>query len=335
MTPSQQSRDDYSAGDGPVLIAGATGFVGRHLRVALDAAGVAQRLCTRDVARAHAKEPGRDWVAFDLDRPETFAAALQGCRAAYFLVHQVGVGSDYCQRERLGAEHFAFAAAEAGLERIVYLGGVLPPASKRSRHLQSRADTGEILRNGTVPATELRAAMVIGKGSISWQMVRDLATRLPAMVLPSWLRNASWPIAVVDVVFALLHALFDEQTGCFEIPGPERISHRDMLTRVALAMGKRPLMFGVPILSPRLSSYWIGLVTSVELRVATELVQGLVTDLDPSGTAFWQHHPQHALEPLDSAVPAALADDEGTVDPSETMRRRLVLLGEQLRSVSS
>lgn len=324
----------YSAADGPVLITGATGFVGRHLRVSLDAAGVAQRLCTRDVARARAKEPERDWVAFDLDRPETFAAALQGCRAAYFLVHQVGAGSDYCERERLGAERFAIAAAEAGLGRIVYLGGVLPPLSKRSRHLQSRADTGEILRNGTVPATELRAAMVIGKGSISWQMVRDLATRLPAMVLPSWLRNASWPIALVDVVFALLQALFDEKTGCFEIPGPERISHRDMLSRVARAMGKRPLMFGVPILSPRLSSYWIGLVTSVELSVATELVQGLVTDLDPSGTPFWEHHPQHALEPLDATVETTLAD-EGSVDPSEAMRRRLVLLGEQLRSVAS
>jgi uncharacterized protein YbjT (DUF2867 family) len=176
-----------------ILLTGATGFIGSHVAIALAAAGY--------------EEPGRSWVEVDLERPDTLPAALAGCAGAIYLVHGMGTGrDDYPEHERVGAETFASAAATAKLSRIVYLGGVVPPRGA-SRHLRIRARTGEILRAGAVETIELRAAMVVGAGSASWGMVRDLARRLPAMVLPRWLRNVSYPIAVEDVVKGLIAAL--------------------------------------------------------------------------------------------------------------------------------
>lgn len=293
-----------------ILLAGATGFVGRHLYPALISAGWDVSCATRDVASARQRHPDRQWVPFDVERPASLQPALQGCDAACYLIHSMAGGADYPEREARSARNFVAAAEASGVSRIVYLGGVLPAGSRVSKHLSSRQKTGEILRSGTVSTIELRAAMIVGSGSASWTMVRDLAARLPAMILPRWLRNHSHPIAIDDVVWGLLAALTwpDQGSRVFELPGPERISHRDVLRRVASLMGTTRLMVNVPVLTPRLSSYWIALVTRVDLDLAKELVEGVRYDLDPHETTLWEHV---AHEPMTIEKAARLAlDDE-------------------------
>ncbi len=311
-----------------ILLTGATGFIGSHVEIALAAAGHEVRCATRSPSKARAQHPERTWVELDLERPETLPTALVGCDSAIYLIHGMGQGhDDYPERERACAEAFAAAAAKAKLRRIVYLGGVVPQQGA-SRHLRSRERTGEILRGGTIDTIELRAAMVIGVGSASWGMVRDLARRLPAMVLPRWLRNASYPIAVEDVVAGLVEALAIPGKGSrlFELPGPQRITHRDMLVRTIEAMGRKSRMFNVPVLTPRLSSYWIALVTRTDLAMAKELVEGVRFDLEPLGESLWNSVP-HVPMGLDDAIRTALGDDATPKVPSDAMRRRLVSIG--------
>jgi uncharacterized protein YbjT (DUF2867 family) len=241
-------------------------------------------------------------------------------------MHAIVEGGDYPAREARAAEAFAAAADAADVRRLVYLGGVAPQGSG-SRHLKSRLRTGEILRAGRVPAFELRAAMIVGHGSASWQIVRDLAVRLPAMILPRWLQNHSWPVDIADVVFALLRSLDlpEDSAGWYDVPGPERLSHRQMLERVASHLGNRPVMFGVPVLTPRLSSYWIAVVTRADLKMAQELVEGLRTDLDPTGTVLWDLFPEHERVTIDAAIAGALDDERlphATI-PTPRMRERL------------
>lgn len=310
---------------GLILVTGATGFIGRHVVVALRAAGHTVRCATRSPTRARADAPDLDWIAVDVLRTETIVTALAGCDAAVFLVHAMGPGhhDDFPELERKSAEAFAAAAAAAGVRRIVYLGGVVPEVSA-SRHLRSRQRTGEILRAGSVETIELRAAMVIGAGSASWVMVRDLARRLPAMVLPRWLRNTSFPIAIEDVVYAIVAAISLRSRGSriYELPGRERVTHRDMLIRVAAAMGHHRFMINVPILTPRLSSYWIALVTRTNLALARELVEGVRTNLEPVHESLWVEI-GHVPMPIDEAIRRALADDDDVTVPSAAMRARL------------
>lgn len=314
-----------------VLLSGATGFVGRYLRPALEGAGYQVRCATRRPQEAAQSDPSGEWVHFDLERPETLGPALSGCDSAVFLVHSMGQGrEDYPERERAGALAFRAAAEAEGLRRVVYLGGVAPQG-KPSKHLQSRIDTGALLRGGALSTLELRAAMVIGEGSSSWQIVSDLARRLPAMLLPAWLRNHSWPLGIDDVVAGILIALQREgaESAWYEIPGPERISHADLLRRVAQLLGKRPMLLSIPVLSPRLSSYWIGLVTRADLSLARELVEGLRSDLDPSGPALWDLAPDYARQSLEDAVQRALADAETPAPPGPERKAGLVALGQR------
>lgn len=320
-----------------ILLTGATGFIGSRLCVALEAAGYRVRCATRDPVRARLREPTRSWVALDLERPETLGPALAGIDAAFFLIHGMGPGHapDYPAREAAGAIAFAAAAATAGVRRIVYLGGVIP-ASGTSRHLASRQRTGELLRDGASEALdviELRAAMIIGAGSASWTMVRDLARRLPAMLLPRWLLNSSYPIAVEDVVVGLLSALALPRNGSqvLELPGAERVTHREMLVRTAAAMGRKSRMLTVPVLTPRLSSYWIALVTRTDLAMAKELVEGVRFDLEPTGTSLWDLG-THAPMALDAAIRLALADDGAADSMSPAMVARLEELGKAHRA---
>ncbi len=312
-----------------ILLTGATGFIGRRLAVALQAAGYTVHNASRDPDKAREREPSRNWIALDLERPETIAPALAGCDAAFYLMHGMGPGhgSDYPAHEAAGAEAFAKAAATAKLRRIVYLGGVIP-ATGSSKHLASRERTGEILRAGATSVVELRAAMIIGAGSASWTMVRDLARRLPAMLLPRWLKNSSYPIAVEDVVAGLLSALELPGAGSqvLEVPGAERVTHRDILVRTAAAMGRKSLMLSVPVLTPRLSSYWIALVTRTDLAMAKELVEGVRFDLEPSGALLWDRI-THAPMALDAAIKLALVDDPSGDAPSPAMIERLRGIG--------
>jgi uncharacterized protein YbjT (DUF2867 family) len=237
-------------------------------------------------------------------------------------------GLDYEAREARNAERFAAAAKQAELKRIVYLGGVQPTGIP-SRHLRSRLQTGKILRHGFPSTVELRAAMVIGRGGSSWEMVRDLSVRLPLMILPKWLQYHSQPIAIADVVFALLAAftLPDAMAGAYDVPGPESISHRDLLRRVAIAHGGiGPLMIDVPVLTPTLSSYWIMLVTRANGALARELVQGLTSDLLAADEGIWQSVPQYRRTPLDQAIRQAFEDEQTRADPSPRAQHELILL---------
>jgi uncharacterized protein YbjT (DUF2867 family) len=233
-----------------------------------------------------------------------------------YLVHGMGRRSGYEEREQAAAVVLAEEAARAGVERIVYLGGVAP-LGPQSRHLQSRLWTGEILRAGPVPVFELRAAMIVGHGGTSWRIVRDLATRLPAMVLPRWLATRSRPIAIDDVVFGLETALDLplDCAGVHELPGPEILSAKDVLIRIARLRGTRPLTIDVPVLSPHLSSYWLKLITEADYHVARELVEGLSSDLLPTHPSLWSLAPDHRLVSFDDAASRALAQDRGSLRP--------------------
>lgn len=303
-----------------VLLTGATGFVGRHLDAALEVTNWTARRATRN--RARASEPG--WVHLDVEDETTLAPSLEGCDAAVYLIHSIDDSPDYPDREARSAEAFLAAAEQAGVRRIVYLGGVAP-SGLPSRHLQSRLRTGEILRSGHVSTIELRCGLIIGAGGSSWMMVRDLAARLPAMLLPKWLRFSSWPVWIEDVVLAVVAALDlpIEGSAWFDVPGPERMTHADFLARVAKSMGKDPRLLGVPVITPTLSSYWIALVTRADLALARELVQGLQSDLDPSGRIIWDHLEDEEPAPFQTSVYQALEDEASDRIPTPTLVQRI------------
>jgi len=318
------------AADRILLLTGATGFVGGAVWPALEAAGWHVRGLTRDAARAVARDPDHEWVQGDVGDPDAMARALAGVEAALYLVHGIREGAGYLEREFEAAAGFAAAAAAAGVKRIVYLGGVAPTGDG-SEHLRSRLAVGEALRAGTVPTVELRASMIVGHGSLSWLIVRDLAARLPVMILPRWLRSRTQPIGVDDAVIALVGALDlpIEANVWFDVPGPETLSGKEILDRTAVLMGLRePLSVDVPFLSPRLSSLWIRLVTRADWSVAREIVIGLTEDLLAHDDDFWSRigHPQ--LATFDQAARRALAADRG----SRPMRGPWALV-ERLRGV--
>ncbi len=305
-----------------LLITGVTGFVGGHLEVALAGADWEIVRATRN--RLKAANAG--WVHLDVEDEATIEPAMNGCDAAVYLIHSIDDSADYPEREARSALAFREAAERAGLQRIVYLGGVAPaPAAKSSRHLRSRLHTGEILRAGKVPTIELRCGLIIGAGGSSWMMVRDLAARLPAMLLPRWLQFSSWPVAVEDVVVAIARALDlpPQQSAWYDLPGSERMTHAEFLSRVARSMGKDPRLFGVPVITPRLSSYWIALVTRASLALAQELVQGLQSDLDPSGEIFWDLLDGEGPTAFQVAVEQALENEAATARPAPTLVARM------------
>lgn len=308
------------------LVLGATGFVGRALVSALRDAGEDVRAASRrPVEQASSATP---WVACDLALPETLPPALEGIDCAYYLVHSMGNAGAFRETERRCAGNLVRAAAASGCRRIVYLGGVAPRGTP-SEHLASRLEVGEILRAGGVPTLELRAAMIIGAGSASWQILRDLAVRLPFMLLPRWLESKSCPIALPDVITALLDArtLPLERSAWFDIPGPEALSARQLLLIVGALQGRRIPMVRVPILTPQLSALWLKLVTRANYQLARELVLGLTGDLLPQGAPFWErtgHAPRWLFQ---DAAARALANDTPTSSTARWVERFVRRLG--------
>lgn len=308
-----------------LLLTGATGFVGRHVRPALVHAGWDVVGATRDPQQAAQRFPREQWVQLDVADPDSVSAALEGCDAALYLVHGMGDGRDYAAAERRAAANFLAAAEKNRVRRIVYLGGIRPRGAV-STHLGSRLATGEVLRSGRVSTIELGASMIIGPGSESWRIVRDLAARLPLMVIPKWLESRSQPIAIEDVCAAMVHALRLDMYGSavFSLPGPETLSAREILRRTAELGGIRPLMFGVPFVSPRLSSYWIRLVTRANRHVASELVQGLTGDLVAEDDGFWDLLPAYQRTSFDVAASRALTAEAQTL-PASTRRAEALI----------
>lgn len=261
----------------------------------------------------------------DIGEPASLRSALEGCDIAYYLVH--GMGSHvalWAEDELRWAKNFAEAAGQAGVGRIIYLGGVAPQGPP-SEHLLSRLKTGEVLRAGPVPTLELRAGMIIGVGSASWTIVRDLAARLPAMVLPAWLSHRSEPVALEGVIAALLAGarLALPQSTWWDIAGPEALSGREILERLAAVMGRKPLLLKIPLITPRLSSHWIRLVTRADFSVARELVEGLTSDLLSTRPGYWEAAGLPAPMVLEEAVKQALAAEAGTLSAGGRMAEAL------------
>jgi uncharacterized protein YbjT (DUF2867 family) len=290
-----------------IAVAGASGFVGRALAAALMASGhevVA-------MARRAPELPGAETRAVDVADEAATRDALAGCDAAYYLVHSLGSG-DFRANDRMLAESFGNAAAVAGVVRIVYLGGL--GDDPQSEHLASRQEVGSSLGCGHVPVVELRAAVVLGAGSISFEMLRYLTERLPFMVCPRWVRTAIQPIALADVVRYLVAAL-DVEPATYEIGGADVTTYRDMIAAYANVRGlRRRLIVDVPYLTPRLSSYWLDLVTPVDRRVSHALVESLVTEVVVRDRA--RTDAAFGIEPvgLGDALVAALNEQMSAVD---------------------
>lgn len=271
-----------------ITVAGATGYIGGLLCRRLREEEREVRALARHPERSRElKEAGCEVRRGDVLEAETLAPALEGAEAAYYLVHSMGRGSDgdFAERDQQGAENFAAAAAAANVKRIVYLGGL----GQGSKHLDSRHATAQTLASGSVPVTYFRAAAVIGAGSESFRTAFYLVRRLPVMVTPRWVATRTQPIAVADTV-AYLAAAADLGLPVdreIEIGGPEVTSYGGMIDELARALGRRPpLRITVPLLTPSLSSLWIGLVTPVDAGVAKPLIEGLATETvvsDPSG----------------------------------------------------
>jgi uncharacterized protein YbjT (DUF2867 family) len=291
----------------PVLVAGATGFVGRRLTTALAEQGQVVRAMTRhpDDYRG-----AGDAVLGDPLRPETLPAAMRGCSAAYYLVHSLS-SADFAERDARAARAFGTAAAEAGLEQIVYLGGLGDDRDDLSPHLRSRREVEGLLGEGGVPVTVLRAAILIGDQGLSWEITRQLVEHLPAMVTPRWVNTRTQPIAVADVVEYLLGVLGHPaaQGRVFEIGGPEVLRYSTMLTRVAAIEGRPLPILPVPLLTPRLSSWWLALVTDVDTRAGRNLIDSMSTEVVVRDHAIRDLLPIE-LTTYDDAVRQALAERE-------------------------
>jgi uncharacterized protein YbjT (DUF2867 family) len=307
-----------------ILLTGATGFVGSRLYPALIAAGYDVMCATRDPECARRAHPERMYCLFDTARPDTLAAPLHGCAGSFYLIHGMAEGGNYVERERLGASAFRAAAESAGTGRVVYLGG-MRPRGRPSRHLRSRLETGEILRASRVPCLELQASMIIGAGSESFRIVRDLSARLPAMVLPAWSNSSMQPVGVSDVVAALVHAMAHrELRGAFALPGPETLSAREILLRTAHLLGRAPRMVGVPLVTPKLSAYWIRLITRADHNIASELVQGLRSDIVHDGLGYWEKLPGYRRQSFDVAARGALEGESLDLANTTLLVERLI-----------
>ena len=231
---------------------------------------------SRDARPLAARFPDTQVVAADLLEPSTLAPALEGVEVAYYLAHSMGGGeAGFAERDRLAASTFAQAAAAAGVARIVYLGGLGDDAADLSHHLASRHETGAELAAHGVPVTEFRAAVIIGSGSASFEILRHLTERLPVMITPRWVGTRCQPIGIRDVLDYLVGTLdHPDVTGIVEIGGPDVLSYGDMMRTYARLRGLRRLMIPVPVLTPRLSSYWVSLVSPVPAGIARPLTEG-------------------------------------------------------------
>lgn len=274
-----------------ILVTGATGYIGGRLIPRLVAAGHSVRALARDPRRIHAalrdlRGPAGarvELAAGDVLAAETLDRALQGVDVAYYLVHSMTTASHdgFADRDRAAARNFATAAARAGVQRIIYLGGLGDPAARLSEHLASRHETGDVLRRGPVPVTELRAAIIVGAGSASFEIIRDLAAKLPVMICPRWVRSRCEPIGITQVLDYLIGVLDHPQTmgQTLEIGGGEVLTYEAMMRQCAAEMGRRVRILTIPVLTPRLSAYWLNLVTAVPMSLAQPLVEGLRNDV--------------------------------------------------------
>ncbi|AGM06848.1 oxidoreductase [Amycolatopsis keratiniphila] len=319
------------------MVLGATGYVGGRLVPQLLEAGHEVRVVARSPEKV-AEEPWRDRVEVergDITDPSSIEAALTGCEVVYYLVHSLA-RKDFVDVDREGAKTVAEAAKTAGARRLVYLGGIVPDDEELSPHLASRAEVGRVLLDSGVPAIVLQAAVIIGSGSASFEMLRYLTERLPAMVTPRWVRNRIQPIAIRDVLHYLVHAadLPSDVNGAFDIGGPDVLTYLDMMRRYAVVAGlPRRAVVPVPVLTPWLSAQWVNLVTPVPKAIAVPLIESLVHEVvchdhaiaehipDPeAGLTHYEHAVELALSRIRNAdVPTRWSDASGDAAPSDPL----------------
>jgi uncharacterized protein YbjT (DUF2867 family) len=306
-----------------VLVTGATGYVGGRLVPALLEEGHTVRCVTRDVGRLR-DVPWRtrvEVVKGDVVNFDDVLRALDGVEVAYYLVHSLATGRDFEARDRKAATTFAAAASAARVKRIVYLGGLSPRDTALSPHLRSRTEVGEVFLAGDVPTVVLCAAVILGSGSASFEMLRYLTERLPAMVTPRWVRNRIQPIAIRDVIryLAAWASLPGEVNRSFDIGGPEVLTYIEMMQRYARVAGlRRRLIIPVPVLSPSLSSHWVNFVTPVPSAIARPLIESLRYEVicGEHDIAQWVADPPEGLTGFDQAVQFALARAAESVVPT-------------------
>ncbi len=297
------------------LVFGASGYIGSHLVPYLRDRGAEVRACARNIEVLEAREwLGVELAAADALRPETLTDALRGVDTAYYLVHSMAAGRDFPNLDAAAARNFAFAAAQNGVRRIVYLGG-LSPEAPRSEHLRSRQETGDILRAGDVPVTEIRAGMIIGPGSAAWEVIRDLVNHLPVMITPRWVSSKSTPIALDNLLHYLAEApKFEETAGqIYDVGGPDVLTYAEIMRSYANLVEKNLFIIPVGVLTPRLSSLWLRLVTSVPTNVARALIDGLSQDVIADDDRLRRLVPQELLGFREAAVAALEADRQHAV----------------------
>jgi uncharacterized protein YbjT (DUF2867 family) len=298
-----------------VLVTGASGFVGRRLVPALLEAGHDVVALVRDADRYDAPDGVEVTEADLLEPPVSFPSV----DAAYYLVHSMGTGGDFEARDRLAARTFIDAADAAGIERTIYLGGLGEEADRLSQHLRSRREVERILASGGAELTTLRAAIIVGEGSASFEIITQMAKRLPVMVTPKWVRTDCQPIFIDDVIAYLVGVLEAPETAgeTYEIGGPDVLTYQEILRRTAeLLAGRAPLIVPVPVLSPRLSARWLSLVTDVPRSVARPLVEGMRNTVVVTDHSI-DDHVDIEPTPFDEAIRRALGDRAVRSAPAE------------------
>jgi len=297
-----------------VLVAGASGFVGSHLARALVQGGYDVRAMTRQPEEYDGAGAA---VHGDVADPASLPDALAGVDAAYYLVHSLD-SPDFEDKDAQAARNFAAACQAAGVGQIIYLGGLGRDDEELSPHLRSRREVEHLLAGTDVPVTVLRAAVVVGHGGISWEITRQLVDHLPLMITPKWVDTRTQPIALPDVVRYLVGVLGEEKAlgRTFEIGGPEVLRYVDMLRRAAKIKRKPMPRVKVPLLTPRLSSYWLALVTDVDTKTTRTLVDSMTTEVIVSDRSIEEVVPGPTMG-YDDAVRLALKDREEALAPAD------------------
>ena len=298
-----------------VLLTGATGYVGGRLLRELQRTGVRVRcLARRPEFLRHVVDERTEVVRADVLDAGSLGPAFDGVHTAYYLVHSMGSSVAFEETDRRAAERFGAAARAAGVRRIIYLGGLGDAQAELSPHLRSRQEVGQVLRASGVPVVELRASIVIGSGSLSFEMIRALVERLPVMIMPRWVSVLAQPIGITDLLqyLALARSLAGDESRVFEIGGAERVSYGDIMREYARQRGVRRLHIPVPVLTPRLSSLWLGLVTPLYARVGRKLIDSIrhpTVVRDDDALRAFDVRPRGIGE----AIGAALRNEDATI----------------------
>ena len=292
------------------LVFGASGYIGSYLAPFLASQGIEVRATSRNLDVIASREWSNVELAeADALEAESLDSVLEGIDIAYYLVHSMAAGKNFPDLDATAARNFAAAAERRGVKRIVYLGGLVPDTPK-STHLRSRQETGDILRAGGVPVTEIRAGMIIGPGSAAWEVIRDLVNHLPIMVTPRWVFSRSTPIALSNLLRYLADAPVSDETAgeIYDVGGADDLTYEEIMRQYAELVGKKPYIIPVRVLTPRLSSYWLSLVTSVPTSIARALIDGLSQDVLADDIRLALLVPQKLLGFRVAAAEALVAD---------------------------